>query len=114
MKKWSIDDLVSLAGRHVLSEEHLRVQVLEVMPRGNGDLWRLPYGAVLVIVLTGSCKLLLEEGREVAMNVSDQVVLFAGEAFGFEPASPSSPPAVLQFVWVPGISGRSTGEEATS
>lgn len=103
MNKWSLHQLTGAVGRHLLSEEHIRIQVLQVdaVPR---DLWRLPRGAVLVIVLSGACQLFTEDGGPIHLSLSDQVVLFAGEAFAFQSYS-ATELATLQFVWVPGISG---------
>ena len=101
MMKWSLHQLTGAVGRHLMSEEHLRIQVVQVdhEPR---DLWRLPQGAVLVIVLNGYCRLLTGDRGPIDLSVSDQVVLFAGEAFAFQAHSETT--AILQFVWVPGIS----------
>jgi len=85
-----------------MSEEHLRIQVLEVDAEPRG-LWRLSRGGVLVIVLSGSCRLVTEDGGPIELSVSDQVVLLAGEAFVFQAHAETT--AILQFVWVPGISG---------
>ena len=102
MVKWTSEYLEGMEGRHIYSERDCRIQVSQVRATAVAP-WQIPNGSLLVIVLRGSC-ILVCDNAETALECGCQAILGKGESFGLRVESERDP-ALVQFVWMPGISG---------
>ena len=102
MNVWNHQKLLECSGRHIASVKGMRVQVLDV-EESRPNLWRIPFGSLLIVALSGRCDLYTDEGK-VELLVGDQALLVEGEQFKLQRSLPNEP-AVVQMIWTPGVTG---------
>ena len=90
--------LLRSKGRHVASEPHLRIQVLEFKTGAEPPRPFAFHGELLLITLAGQATVRTAKGRW-PLGVHDQFLLMDGEPFAVEATEQD---AVVQFVWTPG------------
>jgi hypothetical protein len=75
--------------RHLVSEAHMRVQVITIPHAHEDGLFDRYHGELLIQVLDGS-GLLKTVNSEITMQVGDQALLMNGEGFSLGPTAGSS------------------------
>lgn len=98
---WSRFWLEHAAGRHIASEEHVRIQVLDVKP-GQREPTQILRGNLLINVLRGKCLVRVNSSQEV-LGEGDQWLIEKGDIIAIMRASQDEEVAA-QLIWMPGIS----------
>lgn len=100
LKTWDQRQLLGAAGRHLYSGPQARIQIL--CPQAEpGAHWALGTKQLLLVCLSGS---VIVETIEASAHLSpfDQCMLGPHESFRVTRTGPAE--AVVQFVWMPGVS----------
>lgn len=94
------DELLKNYNRHYISEENIRVQVVEIT--GNNKVSNKFYdkhkGELLIISLKGFGKVITPES-EIAFDEHDQVFVNTATPFRIE----SSDRTIVELIWTPGL-----------
>ncbi len=101
MKVWSFKWLKDMSGGHIASEANIRIQIIQV-PNEENELWKIPKGELLIIVLSGRCCIKTDDAEE-NLNQYDQVFLLEGESFSLFQIEENNK-SIAQLLWMPGIS----------
>jgi len=102
MKKWDKEYLMGMAGSHIASEPHSRIQVL-IAPEKEHDLWQIAHGELLLIAISGVC-VVKTEHEECLLNPGEEAYFLQGEMFSLYSENKNTE-TLIQAIWTPGISG---------
>jgi hypothetical protein len=98
MLRFSRQQLLRASGQHLASTPHVRLQVLAITQTSAAPPFARDHGEVLLVVLAGSCNLVLDKDQH-PMVPGDQALVEDGEAFMLFSKNAD---AIVQFVWLPG------------
>ncbi len=98
---WTSRYLNAMAGGHIASEQHVRIQVLEIKP-GERPPWPIDRGNLLITVIRGLCRVRANE-KEAVLHSGEQWLLDEGDTV--QVTSADQDIAIVQYLWAPGFSG---------
>jgi len=99
---WTRRYLEGMTGRHIASEQHVRIQVLEIKP-GSRDPWAVDRGSLLITVISGHCHVRANE-KQATLGPGEQWLLDEGDLVAVTRANQEEE-AIVQYLWAPGFSG---------
>ena len=98
LKILSREYLLNMAGSHVSSEKHSRIQILDIMETVHRSGFTSS-GELLIQVLEGKIEIKVKDDLS-EVSKCDQALILSGESFSVINLSEST--SIVQFCWMPG------------
>ncbi len=86
--------------RHLISESHVRIQVLNIDSSISEEFFKIEHGELVILLLSGVATLKVHT-NEILFERGDMAVLVKGDSFSIRPQSDDLVIKV-QLIWAPG------------